>query len=70
MIYNLKGHSTLDFQSLVLILCGKQSEIELEDSLLQTSALLEAKTIHTTQANEMSVCAECSIHNGENFRIK
>lgn len=39
-------------------MCGKQTEIEPECSTANKCALPEAKTIHTTQANEINVCAE------------
>lgn len=45
----------------------KQTEIEPEYSLLQTSVHYQKpKTIHTTQANESNVCKECITDNGEN----
>lgn len=85
----LKMYIILGFQSLILIfkpllkifqkffgLCGKQTEIEPEYSLLRTTVhYQQAKTIHTTQANEINVCTEHNVMRGENtshinFRIK
>lgn len=45
---------------------GKQTEIEPEHSLLQTSVHYQKPKPHTTQANEINVCAECNTDKREN----
>lgn len=47
-------------------MCGKQTEIEPEYSLLQTSVHYQKPKLHTTQANEINVCTECNTDKEEN----
>ena len=47
-------------------MCGKQTEIEPEYSLLQTSVHYQKPKLHTTKANETNVCTQCNTDKGKN----